>query len=157
MTDVKLREIPEQLVLTEQRTIAAADIKPWLSDAMGRLYKITEEAGGRAGHWFVVYYGQFSEETPEVPVEVCAPIGHDQQNAIDSPTRIEPAHREAYATLRKSQFENPANVAMTFGAVAEWVAKNGYTIANAPREVYFTDFMAAADNDDVCDIAFPIE
>jgi|SwirhisoilCB2_FD_contig_31_3137621_length_690_multi_7_in_0_out_0_2 effector-binding domain-containing protein len=157
MTDVRLREIPEQLVLTEQRTIAAPDIKPWLMDAMGRLHKTAEEVGGRADHWFVVYHGQFTEDTPEIPVEVCAPIGRDQEGAADVPMRVEPAHQEAYVRLRKSEFVDPAQVGRAFGVVAEWVARNGHAIADAPREVYFTDFTEAADDDEVCDIAFPIK
>ncbi|WP_018681728.1 GyrI-like domain-containing protein [Actinokineospora enzanensis] len=156
MTDVRLREIPELLVLTEQRTIAAPDIKPWLMDAMDRLHRTTEEVGGRVDHCFVVYHGRFTEDTPEIPVEVCAPIGRDRAGTADVPMRVEPAHQEAYVRLRKSEFSDPAQVAGAFAAIAEWLARNGHTIADAPREVYFTDFTEAADTDEVCDIAFPI-
>lgn len=156
MTNVRLREIPELLVLTEQRTITAPDIKPWLMNAMGRLHKTTAEVGGRADHWFVVYHGQFTEDTPEIQVEVCAPIGRDKEGTANVPMRVEPAHQEAYVRLHKSEFADPAQVAQAFGTVAEWVARNGYAIADAPREVYLTDFTEAADSDEVCDIAFPI-
>ena len=64
---------------------------------------------------------------------------------------------EAYVRLRKSEFVDPAQVGRAFGVVAEWVARNGHAIADAPREVYFTDFTEAADDDEVCDIAFPIK
>lgn len=149
MSDVILREVPEQVVLTEQRTLGAADLQPWLREAMGRL----GAAADRAGDWFVVYHGQFTDDTPEVPVEVCLPV---RAGTGESATRVEPAHREAYLTLKKAQFTNPAEVARAFGTVAEWIARNSLSIADAPREVYFTDFSAAADDDEVCHIAFPV-
>ncbi|WP_158883727.1 GyrI-like domain-containing protein [Amycolatopsis anabasis] len=157
MADVQQREVPEQLVLTEQRVVPESEIKGWLMDSMDRLHKSSQGLDGMTGPYFVVYHGQFTEDTPEVPVEVCAPIGLDKDGIQEVATRREPAHREAYLRLKKSQFQNPAEIGAAFGAVAQWVAENGFTIADAPREVYFTDFQAAADDDEVCDIAFPIQ
>ncbi|MER6667404.1 GyrI-like domain-containing protein [Amycolatopsis japonica] len=154
MTEILERDVPEQFVLTEQRTVAAPDVKEWLTEAMDRQFGTAQAINGLTGSWFVVYHGQFTDETPEIPVEVCGPVAPDQ--AGDLATRVEPAHREAYLRLKKHQFTNPAEIANAFATVAQWVAKQGYTISDAPREVYFTDLMAAADDEDVCDIAFPI-
>lgn len=157
MAEIQQRDVPEQFVLTEQRTIRSEDIKGWLSEAMDRQYKTARELGGPDGSFFVVYHGAFSQDAPEVPVEVCLPIALDKEGALDVPARREPAHREAYLRLKKSQFENPSEIGIAFGQVAQWVAENRLTIADAPREVYFTDFAAAGDDDEVCDIAFPIQ
>jgi effector-binding domain-containing protein len=40
--------------------------------------------------------------------------------------------------------------------VAQWINQHGHTIEGAPREVYFTDFVAAQPADEVCDVAFPM-
>jgi effector-binding domain-containing protein len=37
-----------------------------------------------------------------------------------------------------------------------WVAARGLAVAGPPREVYFTDFVSADFNDEVCDVAVPI-
>lgn len=156
MFEVKQREVAAQLVLTEQRTVGVAELAEWLPSTMGRLGKSAVEFGGLAGNWFVVYHGQFAEDGGgEVPVEVCAPISSDQERPVTAAVRDEPAHREAYVTLTKAQAD-PAGIAAAFAMVGRWVGEHGLTIADAPREVYFTDFTAAAPDDEVLDVAFPI-
>lgn len=154
MADIQLRDVPEQVVLTEQRTIGTAELQDFLRDAMDRQYASARSLGGPAGAIFVIYHGQFTDDTPEVPVEVCLPI--PPTATTDLPTSREPAHREAYLRLTKAQFADPADIGAAFGTVAQWLAEQGHTIADAPREIYFTDFSAAAADDEVCDIAFPI-
>ena len=36
------------------------------------------------------------------------------------------------------------------------ITKNGKTIGDSPREVYFADFMNAEPDDEVVDVAFPL-
>lgn len=38
-----------------------------------------------------------------------------------------------------------------------WIEGQGLTIAGPCREIYFADWDAAKPEDDVCDIAFPVE
>lgn len=152
--EVRQREIGAQFVLTEQRQIGAAGLADWLGAAMKRLGASAHELGGLTGPWFVVYHGQVTGEN-EVPVEVCAPIAPEREGTTGVPARREPAHREAYARLTKAQV-TPERMGAVFGEVAAWVAKAGFEIADAPREVYFTDFDSAAPGDEVLDVAFPI-
>ena len=74
---------------------------------------------------------------------------------MDLPWRREPAHREAYTRLVKAQVAFP-QILSAYDAVAAWTEREGETVTGAPREVYFTDFMAAGPDDEVTDIAFPI-
>lgn len=41
-------------------------------------------------------------------------------------------------------------------AVERWITDNGRQVGGPPREVSFTDVMAAGPDDEVTDIAFPI-
>ena len=43
-----------------------------------------------------------------------------------------------------------------FEAVEDWIARQGMQIAGPSREIYFTDWAAAAPGDKVCDVAFPV-
>jgi effector-binding domain-containing protein len=154
MSNVQQRDVPEQLVLTEQRNLRAAELPGWLRTSMGRLEKKAQEFGGLAGSWFVVYHGQLTEDS-EIPVEVCAPIGPAEEGSSAAAMRREPAHREAYVRLTKAQVEFP-QIQSAYAAVEQWIRSQRLEVGGPPREVYFTDFFAARPTDEVCDVAFPI-
>jgi DNA-binding transcriptional MerR regulator len=150
--DVHERDVPEQLVLTEQRHVLAHDLPAWIGAAMERLLAAADRFGGVAGPPFVVYRGEVNEDS-DGPVEVCVPIDHAASE--EAAMRHEPAHREAYVRLRKAQVEFP-QILSAYDGVTCWIEARGLAVADAPREVYFTDFVAAAPDDEVCDVAFPI-
>ncbi len=154
MFEIKERDVPEQLMLTEQRHITVADLTAWMGATFGRMWEIAPQFGGITGPLLAIYHGEVNEDS-DGPVEVCAPIRPDQEPAPNVPTRIEPAHREAYTRIRKSQVEFP-EILTAYDAVEQWIAKNGKHVTGSPREVYFADFMNAEPDDEVVDIAFPI-
>ncbi|MGH3982379.1 MAG: MerR family transcriptional regulator [Pseudonocardiaceae bacterium] len=154
MFDIHQREVPEQLVLTEQRHVHAVELPDWLRAAMDRLDKTAQPHGGLAGSWFVVYHGEVDEDS-DGPVEVCAPINPAHEASGDVSMRREPAHREAYVRLRKAQVEHP-QILSAYDVVEQWIRSRGLTDAGSPREVYFTDFDPAGPADEVCDVAYPI-
>jgi DNA-binding transcriptional MerR regulator len=150
--DVHERDVPAQLVLTEQRHVLAHELPAWIGEAMERLLATARRFGGVTGAPFVLYRGHVNEDS-DGPVEVCVPIDHAASEEVAM--RREPAHREAFVRLRKAQVEFP-QILSAFDAVACWIDARGLCVADGPREVYFTDFVAAAPDDEVCDVAFPI-
>ena len=154
MYEIHEREVPEQLVLTEQRHVKVPELSEWLPETIDRLIKSAEEGGGPAGDVFVVYHGEVNEDS-DGPVEVCVPVGAGQEASSDTPARKEPAHKEAYVRITKAQVEYP-QILSAYDAVAQWIGTQGRTVTGSPREIYFGDFAAAAPTDEVCDIAFPV-
>ena len=152
MFEIQERDVLEQLVLTEQRSLLVQELPEFIGPALGRLIGAAQGHGGVAGAPFVVYHGMV-DDVNDGPVEVCVPIA--QAGETDLPVRSEPAHREAYTRLRKEQVAFP-EIMGAYDAVAKWIDGRGLAVADAPREVYFTDFMAAAPEDEVCDVVFPI-
>ena len=71
------------------------------------------------------------------------------------PTREEPAHHEAYLRITKAQVAFP-QILSAYHAVSRWITAEDEVATLPPRDVYFTDFMAAGPDDEVCDIAYPI-
>jgi hypothetical protein len=71
--------------------------------------------------------------------------------------RTEPAHREACLRIIKAEVQTRPQILSAFDAVAEWITAQGLRVSASPREIYFTNFMAAAPSDEVCDVAYPIE
>jgi hypothetical protein len=154
MFEVKERDVPEQLVLTEQRHILAPEIPNWMGGAFGRLFEAAGRYGGATGAALAIYHGLVNEVS-DGPVEVCVPIAREQAQPVETPNRIEPAHREAYVRITKSLVAFP-QILTAYDAVAQWLAARGIEPTGSPREVYFADFMNAGPDDEVVDIAFPI-
>ena len=154
MAEVTTREIPEQLVLTEQTHVTAEKLPGWIGQALWRQHEQVAAVGGPAGVPLVIYHGEVSEDS-DGPVEACTPVDPARVGEITGPTRIEPAHREAYLTITKAQVRFP-DILSAYDAVESWIARNGHTIVGSPREVYFADFASAEADDPVVDIAFLI-
>jgi effector-binding domain-containing protein len=169
MNDIEIREVPEQVVVTEQRTVDQAQLVEWLPGAMGRVARSAETLGGglrtsaqphllRNGHSdeqvFIVIYEGNPHEGPTV-VEVCTPIATAPSGATDVTTRAVPAHREAYVRLTREQAA-PDTIGAAYEAVERWIGEQGLEMTGAPREVYWTDYFSAAPTDVVCDVAWPI-
>jgi DNA-binding transcriptional MerR regulator len=154
MYEIQEREVPEQVVLTEQRHVRIPELDAWLPVAIGRLVETAEAGGGVAAPVFVVYHGEVNEDS-DGPVEVCVPVDSSRAESMEAATRTEPAHREAYTRITKAQVEFP-QILSAYDAVAQWVESQGRGTAGSPREVYFADWTAAAPTDEVCDIAFPV-
>jgi DNA-binding transcriptional MerR regulator len=172
--EVLVRDVPEQLVLVEQRHVPVDELPRWIGAAMTRLVATAHAHGGAAGFPFVVYYGEVNEDS-DGPAEACVPIADgrggspaDRRGGSSDPPdaalpesiathamRLEPAHREAYVRLRKAQVAFP-QILSAYDGVARWAAVNGIEISGAPREIYFSDFKSATPGDDVCDVAFPV-
>ena len=159
--DVLVREVPEQLVLVEQRHVPVEELPRWIGAAMSRLIAAARDHGGVAGHPFVVYYGEVNEDG-DGPAEACVPIAPSSDEdalpdaAATHALRFETAHREAYVRLRKAQVAFP-QILSAYDGVARWAAAKGVEITGAPREIYFADFKSAAPADEVCDVAFPVQ
>ncbi|MFD9126151.1 MerR family transcriptional regulator [Kitasatospora sp. NPDC059571] len=154
MYEIEQREVPEQLVLTEQRHVRPEDLPVWIPEACDRLAEAAKAYGGVSGAPFAVYHGEVDEDG-DGPVEVCVPIGPGHSGAVAHAHRTEPAHREAYTTITKAQVAYP-QILSAYDAVFEWAKAEERTVVSAPREVYFADWAAAGDGDPVCDIAVPL-
>ena len=154
MFEIRERDVPEQLVLTEQRHVLVEELQRWLPEAMTRLTTSAQGYGGVAGAPFVVYHGEVNEES-DGSVEVCVPIDPARETATGAATRLEPAHREAYVRITKAQVDYP-QILSAFDAVAEWIGTHGRSVVGSPREVYFADWAASGPIDGVCDVAIPV-
>ncbi|MEO6712006.1 MAG: MerR family transcriptional regulator [Mycobacteriales bacterium] len=152
--EVQVREVPEYTVLAQQRHILQPELVDWMGPTIGRLWDNVDKHGGPDGPLFVIFHGEVSDDS-DGPVEVCLPVAAPDADAGDIPLRKEPAHQEAFVRLTKSQVDHP-QILSAYEAVEKWIAANGAQGAGAPREVYFTDFMAAGPNDECVDVAFPI-
>ena len=153
MYEVQERDVPEQVVLAEQRHVLVAELPEWIGAAGTRLLEAADAHGGVAGPMIVIYHGAVNEDS-DGPVEVCIPVRAAPRDGGDVLQRM-PAHREAYVRITKAEVEFP-QILSAYEAVEQWIRKEGKSPAGSPREVYFADWDASAATDEVCDIAFPV-
>jgi len=158
MTEIRIREVPALNVVVEARTVNQAELEEWIPGAMARAWEAAGAHGVRAGSqpWlehptddpvFVVTYEGNPNEAPTL-VEVCAPVTRGGDREF-------PAHREAYVRVTKGTVVT-GQLGGVYEAIEKWATAQGLQIVAAPREVYWTDFMSAADDDEVFDVAFPV-
>lgn len=149
------RDVPEQLLLTDQRHVLIDDLEGWIVPTTRRLVDLARrEHGGVAGAGLVIFHGEVNHDS-DGPVEVCVPVDPGSAGRRGRGMRVEPAHREAYVRLRKAQVAYP-QILSAYDAVAQWMTDRGLPGTGSPREVYFADFPSAASGDEVCDVAFPV-
>ena len=129
--DVRMREVPARVVVTEQRTGPCRRRAGFHRDLRGQ-----PERGRDGGR--VLY-----------------PLHADGAAPDGAATRTIPAHREAYVRVLKRTVQSGA-VGNVYVAIENWIEGLGLEIAAAPRETYWTDFYSAAADDEVFDVAFPV-
>src|ERR1700722_16548229 len=164
--DVRMREVPAQVVVTEQRMVDQQSLERWLPEAMARVHKtagsmaagtaeqpylLRDHVGGEPV-FIVIYEGNPNEG--ETAVECCTPLHADGAAPDGAATRTIPAHREAYVRVLKRTVQSGAGGAV-YLVMEHWMAGQGLEIAAAPRETYWTDFHSPRENDGVFDVAFP--
>ena len=152
MYDVETRDIPEQKVLTIQRSVYVKDLSAFIEESGGKLLEHIRQGAKVDGSSMVIYHGQVNEDS-DGPVEVCVPFTGSLEPAGEMRVRLEPTHREAFTCLTKVQVEFPG-ILGAYDAVGAWIGTQGLKVTASPREVYFNDFTAASPDDLVCDIAF---
>jgi effector-binding domain-containing protein len=165
--DVRMREVPEQTVVTEQRMVDQKALEQWLSEAMPRVHKAAGDmAAGTADQpyllrdhvasepvFIVIYEGNPNEG--ETAVECCTPLRAGGTAPDGVATRSIPGHREAYVRIEKRTVQS-GKIGDVYVAIEKWIESQGLEVAAAPRETYWTDFFSAAGHDEVFDVAFPV-
>jgi hypothetical protein len=151
---VRERDVPEQTVLTEQRHVYIGQLT-WAREAAARLTANAARCGGVAGEHFVIFHGTVTADS-DGPVEVCVPVRHPPEDPAELAWRVEPAHREAFIQVTRSQFEIPAIWSVN-DQLRRWVAAPGRRRDGVPREVYRSDVepLFATAGQQICDVAMP--
>jgi hypothetical protein len=164
--DVQVRDVPEQVVITEQRMVDQAALEKWLPGAMARVHTAAgDAAAGTAGQpylqrdpapnepvFIVIYDG--NPNLGETAVECCTPLRPGSPAPAGVASRTIPAHREAYVRVAKNTVVS-GHLGDVYVAIEEWIGSNELAVAAGPRETYWTDFFAADEDDVVFDVEAP--
>ncbi|MCU1633729.1 MAG: transcriptional regulator, MerR family [Micrococcaceae bacterium] len=154
MFPVTTRRVPTQMLLTEQDYVDVAHLSDWIVQAGLRQLAAAAAVGGQTAASIVIYHGDVSEDS-DGPVESAVPI--DPGRAIEAtlPTRVEPAHHEAFVTISRAQIRYP-DILSAYDAVEAWITRSDLTQTGPPREYYFADPSTGPEDEPVAHIAFPV-
>ncbi len=168
MFDVRVRQVPDQVLVSETRSVDQAGLEKWLPDAMARTGEaagglggagttvawpyLLREAFGEAPVFVVIYEGNPNEG--EVPIEIGAAL-HPDRTASSDGLHLVPAHREAYVRVTKEVVQS-GRLGQVYETIPAWLSAQGLQMDGPPRETYWTDFYEAGPHDDVFDVAWPI-
>jgi hypothetical protein len=83
--EVRESEVPEQLVLTEQRHIHVEELAGWLDVAMPRVAMTAGAYGGMVGPQFVVVHGEVNQDSDG---PACASLCMDAPPPTPNPLRV---------------------------------------------------------------------
>jgi hypothetical protein len=159
MVEVRMRDVPAMAVVTEVGHVDQAALEAWLPGAMARVSQRAGDALLTTGElaflersapapvFLTIYEG--NPNLGETEVEVGAPVATGGDRTI-------PPHREAYVRVTKRQVLT-GQLGGVYEAIEKWISEHGLRVARAPRETYWTDFGDAAEDDEVFDVAFPVD
>jgi DNA-binding transcriptional MerR regulator len=153
MFEIHTRSVPEQKIATIERRVFLSDLSKFIGSSFEVLYAAV---GAQAsGVPFVIYHGKVDNDS-DGPVEVCVPFTGSLEPSGNMRVRVEPAHEEAYTTLRRGSVDGP-ELMHGYDAVAAWMREQGHTCKLGSREVYFNPkpWDAIAADELAFDVAYP--
>jgi len=153
---VQTRNVPETTYLTEVKRVSPPEIPPFIQTSADRLAEQAGRFGGWAGPLTTIIETPVNDDT-DGDVRNAVPVRAGVTPAdVEPPTEVlgEAGGEEAYTRITKSQVQYP-QILQAYDEVYAWLTERKLTPRLAPREIYFTDFMAAGPDDEVCDIAVP--
>lgn len=146
-----MNNIKVEKVQTETQTVCFVreriSIKDFDKLVNGAYKKLSQENLTCTGAPMAIYYDEkFDPE--DADIEFCIPV-----NKSTNSTREFPGSTCAMARLEGPYTGLPA----VYCKLLEWIEANGYTIANAPYDLYITDPKDTKEEDYITEVYFPIK
>jgi DNA-binding transcriptional MerR regulator len=135
--EVNVRTIPAQQVLSITRRVKVDRLESTIQETVERLKSmLTDQNTAAADAPFGIYHGAINEQD-DGPIEICLPVHGSVKAEGEVEVKRLQGGDAACVNLRGAQCAFPA-VLSGYDATAEWIQKNGYQIAESPREVWYT-------------------
>ena len=135
--EVNVKTIPTQQVLSVTRRVKVDKLESTIQETVEQLKSmLAAQNTSAADAPFGIYHGTINE-ADDGPIEICLPVkGKPKVEGEVSLKQLE-GGSAACVTLLAAQCAFPA-VLNGYDTTAEWIQKNGYEIAESPREIWHT-------------------
>lgn len=105
--------------------------------------------------YWVIYHGLMTPDS-DTSIEVCVPFRGAVEPEGEMAIRLEPAHREVYATVARDDTFYP-RIVRAYEAVSGHVTANGLVPCGPEREIYLNSWDRVSGTDPFVHVAQPIE
>ena len=133
--EVNVKKIPAQQVVSITRYIKVPKLDTAITQSISVLESFLQQQSAQAKDApFGIYHGEINEQD-DGPIEICIPADGDLNSAGEVQVKQLAGGEAACVTMLGAQCDFPT-ILGAYDAAADWIQKNGYQMAEAPREVW---------------------
>ncbi|KAM3114668.1 MerR family transcriptional regulator [Phormidesmis sp. 146-33] len=132
--EVSVKTVQPQHILSLTHHVKVEQLDEHIRSSLKTLYTLVEERNVVTGSPFGIYHGPINHDD-DGPIEVCIPVEGQTAKSDNVVSRELLGGQVAYVMLHGDQCRFPAILA-GYDAVFDWIRKNGYEIADSPREIW---------------------
>jgi DNA-binding transcriptional MerR regulator len=133
--EVHVKTIPAQKVASITRYVKVPALDVTITQSISALQTLLQKQKANASEApFGIYHGAINEQE-DGPIEICLPVDGNLKAEDDVEVKQLEGGEAACVTMLGAQCDFPA-ILSAYDAAADWIQKNGYQMAEEPREVW---------------------
>ena len=133
--EVNVKSIAEQQVLSVTHHIKVNKLDDTIRKSLDSMYSLLKGQNLEAvSAPFGIYHGAINEQE-DGPIEICLPVNGQVKGGGDVQVKQLQGGDAACVMMLGAQTDFPA-ILGAYDAAADWINKNGYSMAEPPREVW---------------------
>ncbi len=136
--EVNVKKIPTRQVVSITRHVKVPKLNEAITHAISTLRNLLQQQNARTEERpFGIFHGAINEQE-DGPIEVCIPAEGDLTSEGDVQVKQLQGGEAACVMMIGAQTDFPA-ILGAYDAAADWIQKNGYQMAEPPREVWHSE------------------
>jgi DNA-binding transcriptional MerR regulator len=136
--EVTVRTVAPQPIVSITKRVKVEQLNQHIRDSLKTLHTLVEAQGGSAaGAPLGIYHGPVNHED-DGPIEVCLPVKAALAAEGQAVARELAGGKLASVMMIDDQCEFPA-ILKGYDLAFDWVRKNGYEVAESPREIWHSE------------------
>jgi DNA-binding transcriptional MerR regulator len=133
--DVNVKQIAAQHVLSSTHHIKVTKLDETIRKTLDAMYALLKAQNIEAADApFGIYHGAINEQE-DGPIEICLPVTAQAKGKGDVSVKQLQGGNAACVMMLGAQTDFPA-ILGAYDAAADWINKNGYAMAEPPRELW---------------------
>jgi DNA-binding transcriptional MerR regulator len=133
--EVNVKKIPSQQVVSLTRHVKVPKLDATITESISALEALLQKQNASANHPpFGIFHGAINEQE-DGPIEICIPADGDLKAEGGVQVKKLAGGEAACVIMLGAQCDFP-DILGAYDAAADWIQKNGYQMAEPPREVW---------------------
>jgi len=133
--EVNVKKIPTQQVVSLTRRVKVPKLDTTITQSISALQALLQKQNANANDApFGIFHGAINEQE-DGPIEICIPADGSLKAEGDVEVKQLAGGEAACVTMLGAQCDFP-DILGAYDAAADWIQKNGYQMAESPREVW---------------------